>query len=220
MKKILLISSLIALTLVGCASKEKKEKPREFTKVYKVVDAKLGLIPEWIEEPQEKNGEAASIRKKFKYFVSESERVKNKRLCMKSAKARATADIAAQIAQVIKNDYTEAMQSNANEEAEQYMNESLANEAMAFIAGVSTVKTYWEQRKYMMDLGAEEDETLYTCYALVKIPRNILEKAVKASVKKFLDNGVKDTESKKQAKEALKDVAKKMDQMTGPVSND
>lgn len=212
----------MALTLVGCASKEKEKKPeeRKFTKVYKVVDAKTGLIPEWIEDPQEMNGEKASVRKKFKYFVSESERVKNKRLCIKSAKTRATAEIAAQIAQVIKNDYTEAMQSDANEEAEQYMNESLANEAMAFIAGVSTVRTYWEQRKYMMELGAEDDEILYTCHALIKINRSILNKAVKASVKKFLDNGVKDTESKKQAKEALKDVANKMDQMTKPVATE
>lgn len=217
MKHLLVILSLVALTIVGCASKETKTapEPRKFTKVYKVIDAKSGLIPEWIEDPQEKNGEKSSEQNKYKYFVSESDKVKNKRLCLKSAAARASAEIAAQIAQVIKNDYTESLQSEVSEEAEQYMNESLANEAMAFVAGISTVRTYWEQRKYMTELGAEEDTILYTCHALIKIPREILTKAVNASVKKFLDNGIKDTESKKQAKEALKDVADKMDKMMG-----
>lgn len=209
------IIAMVALSLivVSCSSTPKKEV-RTFQKQYVVIDAGNASIPDWIDEPVTGSGEDVKETKNNQYFVAETNNVASKRLCIKSAQARATSEIASQIAQVIKNDYTESTQGGTNQGVEEYMNESLANEAMAFLAGAKVVKTYWEERQYKMDLGADRDAKSFTCFALVKMPKNILERAVENSVQKFLGE-LKDTESKQQAKEALKDVANKMNQMNG-----
>lgn len=199
--------------LMSCSSTPKKEV-RTFQKQYVVIDAANATIPDWIDEPAKSSGDEEKEVKANQYFIAETNLVESKRLCIKSAQARATSEIAAQIAQVIKNDYTESTQGGTNQGVEEYMNEALANEAMAFIAGAKVAQTYWEERQYKMELGAERDSKSFTCFALVKIPKNILDRAVENSVQKFLGQ-LKDTESKEQAKEALKDVADKMNQMNG-----
>lgn len=211
--KLSLITLAVLALAVGCSSAPKKEV-RTFQKQYVVVDAATPSIPDWIDEPAKASGDEEKEIKANQYFIAETNLVESKRLCIKSAQARATSEIASQIAQVIKNDYTESTQGGTNQGVEEYMNEALANEAMAFIAGAKVAKTYWEERQYKLDLGAERDSKSFTCFALVKIPKNILDRAVENSVQKFLGQ-LKDTESKQQAKEALKDVADKMNQMQG-----
>lgn len=215
MKKLLVLISVVTLFFVSCGSSEKKEtvKPREFKKDYNLVDASTGVLPEWIESPSK--GDKSKARKKHRYFVNESAH-KSKRLCLKSAEARATARVAAEIAQFMKNTFSEATQGGDDEDVTEYMQEQLAQEAQSFIVGASVHKTYWEKRKYLESLGAEEDRTEYNCYALVKMSKKNLEKAVNNSRRKLLSS-IAEPEVKKKTDKILKDVSKKFAALDKPV---
>lgn len=209
MKKFFLVSA-IALTLVGCGSSEKKDEPvaREFQKDFQVVDASLGIIPSWIEEPVK--GDTSAEAKKNRYFVNESSNVE-KRLCLRSAEARATARIAQEIAQFMKNSYAEATQ-NGDDEVNEYMQEQLATETQAFVVGSSVIKTYWEKRSYKEALGAQEDKVEFNCFALVKMSKKNLEKAVNSARAKLVE-GLESPEVKKKTDKALADVAAKFTEL-------
>ena len=171
---------LLAILVVSCSS---KPKPREFKPTYSVVNASDGIIPNWLNEPA--NGEKEeTAKKKNDYFVSESEH-KNKRLCVKSAEARATAKVASEISQYIKNFYEENASGNQDEAAVSYMNENLTQDAQAFVIGAKVYRTYWEKRKYDMEKGAAEDKETYSCNALIKMNKSSLAKAIKRAIKKI-----------------------------------
>ena len=218
MKKLLVLLSLSALFFVSCGSsdkkkEEKKVETRTFKKDYNLVDASSGVLPTWIESPPK--GDKSKARKKHRYFVNESAH-KSKRLCLKSAEARATARVAAEIAQFMKNTFSEATQGGDDEDVTEYMQEQLAQEAQSFIVGASVHRTYWEKRRYLETLGAEEDKTEYNCYALVKMSKKNLEKAVRNSRKKLLDN-ISEPEVKQKTDKILKDVSKKFAALDAPV---
>lgn len=204
--------SIIALTglVVSCGSKQvQEEKPREFVKDYNVVDASETITPSWILAPE--TGDKSSSAADNKFFVNESENI-NKRLCLRSAEARATSYIASEIAQFIKNSYAEATQGGESEVVSEYMQEQLASETQSFIVGSSVHKTYWEKRSYKKDLGAVENKVLYNCFALVKISKKNLEKAIENSKAKLL-NSIKDPEVKSKTDSILEDVATKFNEV-------
>ena len=103
MKK--LLSLVLLMTLVSCGStpeieKEIEKNPdRELTKDYVLMNASNKSLPTWIDTPSQ--GDYAKMRTKNRYFVNEAAH-KNKRLCVTSARTRATAKIAQEIAQFIK----------------------------------------------------------------------------------------------------------------------
>lgn len=198
MEKIILMALFVFL--FGCSSTKKEPEPREFKKDYEVVDASNGVIPSWIDAPT--TADSGSEIQAHRYFVSESKN-SSKRLCMKSSQARASAKIAGEVAQFIKNSYAEGTQGGGDEEVTQYMEESLAQEAQTFLVGASVHKTYWEKRRFKQELGATEDETSYNCYALIKMPRKLLEKAVANSLAK-LYTSIANPEIKGKAQKALK----------------
>ncbi len=206
---------LIALIFVlGACSSTTKKEARTFKKSYEVVDAKTPIIPDWLEDPQEKNGDAQKMRNEHRYYVSSTEDMKNKRLCIRSSQARATALIASEITQLLKDQYTESTQASGGDDGENeiYMSETLANEVMAYLTGVSTINQYWEKRRYSKELGAEEDHASYACWSLVRIPVKVLKNAIREAQKKFVD-GQKDPEVKEKAQKALKDVENKLDKI-------
>jgi hypothetical protein len=215
---------LLAVTLaaVGCSSNKKKEEvdapnpnpERTFKIDYDLTDASDKQLPEWIKDPS-KAEKSSDERKKNRYFVNESSN-ENQRLCEKSAEARATAHIAAEIAQFMKNSYAEATQGGASEEVSEYMQEQLAQEAQSFIVGSSVVKKYWEKRSYKEALGASEDKVKYYCYAAVKMSKKDLEKAIERSKAKLLGE-IPEPEVKVKTDAALKDVAKKFSALDKPV---
>jgi hypothetical protein len=215
--KMLKIGMLLgALTLISCASSEKKESKeseRSFTKDYVLMDASQKTLPDWIAKPSK--GDKSKERKKNRYFVNESAHT-NKRLCLRSAESRATARIAQEIAQFMKNSYAEATQGGADEDVSEYMQEQLATESQAFIIGASVLKTYWELRGYKEALGAEEDMKKYNCFALVKMSKKSLEKAIKKSRAKLLGE-IEDPEVKKKTDKALDHVASKFNDLDAPV---
>lgn len=210
MKKNVIAISALAV-LVSCASATKE---RTFKKQYEVIDASDKAIPGWIDEPV-KAEKVAKDKKNFRYFVNESSHV-NKRLCEKSAEARATAHIAAEIAQFMKNSYAEATQGGADEDVTEYMQEQLANEAQGFLVGTAFVAKYWEHRAYKEELGADEDEKKFYCYAVVKMSKKDLEKAVERSKAKLLGQ-IEDPEVKKKTDSHLKDVSKAFSDLEKPV---
>ncbi len=214
--KVTMLAATVAL--VGCASSksEQKSEERTFKKDYVLMDASQKKLPNWIQKPSK--GDKSKARKKNRYFVNESAHT-NKRLCMRSAEARATARIAQEIAQFMKNSYAEATQGGADEDVTEYMQEQLATESQAFIVGSSVLKTYWELRGYKEALGAEEDMKKYNCFALVKMSKKSLEKAVKKSRAKLLGE-IEDPEVKKKTDKALDHVADKFNKLDERVKVD
>ncbi len=196
------------LAVYGCSSSKKSvpvpEAKREYKHEYVIVGASSDVFPEWVEDPA--SWDTGADKKTHRYFVNESNHT-NKRLCLRSAEARATARIAQEIAQFMKNSYSEATQGD-DDDVTQYMQEQLATEAQAFVIGASVFQTYWEERSYKVELGASEDMKKFACYALVKMSKKSLEKAVKSATDKLL-NGLADPEVKKKTDDALKDVEKK-----------
>lgn len=205
MNKIILITILTSsFVLTSCSS---KPKPRKATRTYKVVDFSNAVKPEWIEDVSK--GDTSKAQKSNRYFISESEH-KNKRLCLKSAEARATATVASEIAQFIKNTYGESTSADEAEVSD-YMTESLAQETQAFVVGAQVHKRYWEQRSYEKELGAKRNYKKYACHALIKMKKKALVKAIKNSTAE-LYNAIKDPEVKENTKKILKDVAQKFNE--------
>ena len=218
---LIMLSSLVLFT--GCGSSEKEEKdpePKEQEserrRSYIVTDYSRKEIPNWIDLPH--TGDKQSVRKNYRYFVAESEN-KNKRLCLRSSQARASATIAREIAQFMKNTYAEATQGGEDEDVTEYMQEQLAQEAQTFIVGAEAKDTYWEKRAYQKERGADSNRSTYVCYALIRMSKKNLSSAVKNSKAK-LYTSIKEPEVKQKTKEALKFVEDKFNKLEKPVSVD
>lgn len=205
MNKLILAAVLVSsFVLTSCSS---KPKPRKATRTYKVVDFSNAVKPEWVEDASK--GDSKKALKTNRYFISESEH-KNKRLCLKSAEARATATVASEIAQFIKNTFGESTSADEAEVSD-YMTESLAQETQAFVVGAQVHKRYWELRSYDKELGSKENYQKYACHALIKMKKKALAKAIKNSTNE-LYNSIKDPEVKENTKKILKDVAEKFNE--------
>jgi hypothetical protein len=218
MKKLLSLVMVAAL-VASCGSSKKAEAPKkEERKIqidYKLQGTSTGKStpPEWIQNPPK--GDKSKERKKNRYFVNESQHA-SKRLAVRSAEARATARIAQEIAQFMKNTFAEATQGGEGEDVTEYMQEQLAQEAQTFIVGARVIKTYWEKRKYLESMGADEDKTVYTAFALVKMSKKDLEKAVQRSRAKLLGE-IEDPEVKKKTNKILQDVDDAFAKVDAPV---
>lgn len=224
-KKLIMATLLVGLvTSCGSSKKEDAKEPekkvveegRKFQKDYVLIEASSNIKPTWIDMPYEVEGTKG--KKKFRYFLDGSEG-QSKRLCLRSAGARANARIAREIAQFIKNTYAEATQGGEDDDVAEYMQEQLAQEAQTFIVGAQTLRTYWEKRRYKTELGASDDETKYSCHALVKMPKKNLEKAIKNSTAKLL-RSIQDPEVKDKTEKAISQVEDKFNALERPVQLD
>lgn len=208
-----LVLGAFVISLVACSSSSKVEKPkpvaREFKKTYVVIDASSKFYPAWVEDTKE--FDAADERKKNRYFLAEGNH-KSKRLCLRSAEARSTVKVASEIAQFIKNTYAEATQGGDEEEVSSYIQDNLAQETQSFVVGAQVIKTYWENRRYKQDMGAEMDKVENTCFALVKMSKVHLAKAINHSRAKLLKS-ISNPEVKKKTEAILKDVSDKFNQV-------
>ena len=174
-KSVLFLTILVTLLgLASCGSSKPKsdgdvvepiEPPRTAKKDYEVLDFSEASTPSWVKHPSQVDF-TPEERAGNRYFVSESSHTEQ-RLCVKSAEVRATARVASEIAQFMKNSYAEATQGGGDEKVSEYMQEQLAQDAESFLVGVQVAKTYWEKRKYLEKLGAPEDKTKFYCYYCV-----------------------------------------------------
>ena len=213
MKKLTMLIMVLSVVFnFGCSSKGKDGEEREFKKSYAVTEAQYSAIPGWINEPQswaERNDK--KDHKKYRYFVSSSDLMSKRRLCMKSAEAQATAKIAGEITQFIKNTYAQSVQGDEDQDVTAYMEDTLAQEIQSFIVGARQHRTYWEHRAYKEELGAVDSKRGYICSALLKINRKTVKKAIDRAMKKLFSNQSANPESKQKVQDALKDVSKKFD---------
>lgn len=168
MKKAIVLS-IVLFSFVSCSS---SKKAREFNVDYKILNASHKIEPDWLEDADGYKGE-----KDYHYFVSQSEN-KNRRLCVKSATARSTVVIASEVSQQIANDYTEVTSMDADSQEVKTFHETLTQSIKTKVSGVRVKKQYWEKRQ------KEKDEKLvgspyYTCYSLVGIKEEALQRAIK-----------------------------------------
>ena len=201
----------LACLLTSCSS------GRRLQKDYTLIDASSEDFPEWIETPRSVDGEKE--RKDHRYFVSESQ-AKDKRLCLRSADTRASARIAREMIQFIKNTYAEATQNDndgVDEEVSTYMQEQLAQETQTFVVGVQTLKHYWEKRRYRTELGAPKEDIRFTCFAAVKIHKDDLKKATAHARDKFLKS-LSAPEVKEKAEAATRQVEEAFNAVEKPVT--
>lgn len=212
----------LGLILLGCGSASREEPTaapeaeRDYDFEYKIIDSSEGDRPSWILNPFK--ADEGEVAKKNRYFVSEGSH-RDKRLCLKSAGARASAEVAGEISQFIKNTYSEATQGESDEDVSQYMQEQLTQEIQSFVVGARVGRKYWELRKYMKEMGASKDYKVYQCYVLVQIDKSNLNKAIEMARKKIL-NSISDSEVKKKTEEAIKDAEEKYDNLEKPVTLD
>lgn len=200
-----LISILLSALIFSSCSSSSKDEPREKVIDYQLRDFSHSTIPTWIQDPE--TGDKEKNRKHHRYFIAESSNP-NKNLCKGSASARATKQIAMEIAQFYKGSFSEAVQGGTDEEVTEYMQEQLAQEAQTFIVGAEATQSYWEKRQYLVELGAQENKLLYNCFALIRMSKDNLEKALKFSRQKLLSH-VQKPEVKQKAEKALKVAEKK-----------
>lgn len=220
MKTSILVTLMsLTLLLASCGSSQKAEEAtpppqaeRDFQIDYVLIDASEGDRPNWILNPHV--SDEGTKRKSYRYFVSESSR-SQKRLCLKSAQARANARIAGEITQFIKNTYSESVQGE-DDDVSEYMQEQLTQEIQSFVVGAQTSRMYWEKRRYQKDLGAPENKVSYTCYALVRMKKDNLKKMIKMARKKIL-RSIEAPEVKRKTEKAIRDVEDKFNQLDKPV---
>jgi hypothetical protein len=197
------LSLLSLIMLVGCSSTKKevaKDVPIDIEKeTFTIAEASHKSRPAWIEEPS--IGDDPEERVKSRYFVNRAEH-SNRRLCEQSAETRAAASIAKEIAQFLKNSYTEGSQDQGDDEATKYMEETLARESQSFVVGAQVHRSFWERRRYQIKLGADKDKTEYACFSLIKMPKKEIEKAVTLSRQKLLEN-ISNPQIKQKATKAL-----------------
>ena len=198
MKLLFLILSILFVT-VGCS--------RKFSKDYEVVDASHEDIPEWITETNEwAEDEDEDEFEKSRYYVYESEPKTNRDIACKIAEVKAREKVAAEITVFIKNSFAKSTQgdaTNKDEKLSEYVSDDLAQEVQSQFVGSRLLRSYWEKRKFLKEEGAGQDWTGYTCSALVRIPKEQLNKAFKRANKK-LQAQVSSNESKKKVEAAVK----------------
>lgn len=216
--KLLSLAVLVAfaISLVSCSSSPKK---REFEKDYVVVDAKYAAIPEWTTDPQEWAKENdKKDQNSYRYFTSDVGPINHRGMSCQHAKAKATADIAAEITQFIKNSFGASAMgdpTDSDEALEEYVEDTLAKEVQSFVVGARVYRTYWEKRSYKKDMGADEDKKGFVCHALVKISRDYLKKAIKRAQKRL--EGVSNPETKQKVQKALDGAADAFTKLDKPV---
>ncbi|MEH0860017.1 MULTISPECIES: hypothetical protein [Halobacteriovorax] len=161
----------LLLTITSCSSGPKE---REFELDYKVINASQKVEPVWLEDIKKYEGDSG-----YHYFLSQSEN-RNRRLCIKSATARSTAVIAAEVSQEISNDYTEVTSLDNDSEEVKTFYEKLTQTVRTKVSGVRVKEQYWEKRQKK---SGEEltGSPYYACFSVVGIKEETLDRAKKAA---------------------------------------
>ncbi|OPZ78408.1 MAG: hypothetical protein BWY78_00603 [Alphaproteobacteria bacterium ADurb.Bin438] len=192
MKK--LLSLLFVIGLVSSCS--------SFNRDYEVIDASIDSKPDWTHDVKEID-DYDDISEKYYLFSGESENI-SKKLCETGARVDADKKLGAYISQFIKNTYAESLQ-NSGEMMDTYSEEAMAKNVETKVIGSMSVASYWEKRAYLKDLGAMEDKSLFYCYVVKKIDKDLVDKMLKSSVDKFV-NGFNNQKAKEKALQALEDI--------------
>lgn len=202
-------SILIALLLltISCSKKEKKLELAKPTFV--TLEASRPSEPLWVSDIRTTK-EKEDI-KDYKYFVAESIH-SNKRLCEKGASARASAAVATEVSQFVKESYNEAIQGVEAEDISNYTENTLAQEVQSFLTGVEIDDTFWVKRGYRVKLKAKADKDEYYCYTLIKVRRSLLDELVRKSTRRLFDRQI-NPEAKQKAQQATEEAVRKFNEI-------
>ena len=188
MKKGIGFTSLLAASVLiaGCAS----NAPERENFTYTIADASLDKRPEWLEDLSVlSNGD-----NDYKYFIGDFENI-NKTLCQKGAEARASEKVVSDIKQKINSRFVDDVV-NVNGEVDQQTGAALEKNLRSKLGGIETVRSYWELKNFKVKMGADEDEKIYSCYAVVKVKKATLDNLAN----NFNENNIKKQNAKANAK--------------------
>ena len=166
--KLLLLSIPICISLIilGCSSKRSVKKDQLS---YTLSDMSADETPDWVFD----SSELGKKDTEYKYFVGEYDNV-NKVLCRKGASADATEKVVAEISQEIDSIFANNV-SNANGNVNAISNADIKHKIQSKLGGIENVTSYWEQKNYKKELGADIDKKVYSCYQAVKIKRSTIK---------------------------------------------
>lgn len=168
----ILVVILSTLVLSSCSS-------RSFKKDYTVVDSSHADIPSWIKDFDEWQEDLDKEDKsKNKYYRGESETSSAKDISCEVAKAKAAGDVASEISQKFNqelNSYKETTITNTNSE---FIQNQFSKIVKTSIIGLETSKTYWEKRRFDIELGAKKNLDAFVCFSLGKISKSNLKKSI------------------------------------------
>lgn len=192
---------LIAIFFVGCAS-------RKLQKDYEVIDASHQEIPEWVQDLDEWLEDEEKDAAKNRYYIFATEAKNSRSTSCEIAKARSTANVAAEISTFIKQSFAQSKHGDptkTNEKLAEYVQDDLAKEVQAFIVGAEPYKTYWEKRKFQKEMGADKDWNGFVCTSLVKISKTNLKKAFARTEESLAKKA--DDKAKESVQKILKEAA-------------
>lgn len=162
----------------------------------------------WVNNLKKYEKTKESESDKYKYFVAEGNSIE-KNLCKRNAINNVNTTIAGEISTEIDNLYTGLI--NVKGEESIINNDKKEQSKMIIrnkLSGVEPVETYWEKRKYSVELGAEKDKVSYTCYQLSRVKRKVHDTIINEMVDRKIKT-IRDEEKKEEAKKVIEENAEK-----------
>jgi hypothetical protein len=220
---ILMISYLF---ISGCSSTKKEkvlveEVHKNLKKDYVVLDSSHKLRPGWVEDASLWARDYGEDRKTYAFFSYETEPKVSREMSCHLAKANTRAHIASVISTYIDKSLAESTSGSAqaNDGEQNHYDKSLAyfventlvEKINTLLHGAEGIKTYWEKRSFKKKLGAKKDYTAFTCAALIRIPREQLQKAIDGALELTLkQTETKDSRAQESVKKALESASEKI----------
>lgn len=213
-----LMSVLLILSLgVACSSKKKVkdvDNSKTISRDYEVKDASSTIRPGWIEDPEVWVEQEKMDTKMYRYFSYETEPKVNREIACNLAKANVRSDIASEITTFIQKSLASSTEGSAAIDANNprtqpmrdYVSNTLAERVQSLIHGAAVIKTYWEKRNYMQNMGAKKDHIGFTCATLIRMDANRLKTAIDKASEDLVKN-TDDPETKENVKKALENLS-------------
>jgi hypothetical protein len=206
--KLLTISMILAQ---GCSSTPKSSVDVPVTDLeldYVVRGRNPNPAPEWVKDFAKYKSEHSG--KGFQLFMGDSGDVSDRAAGCDLAELDAKKRIANQIATLITNNIASSKagkilvdKDNPNDpDLRNHFESTIASKGMAFLSGVKTHGTYWEERDYTKVGGRKR---VYLCSSVASIEDLDYQRAVKRSAERASDV-VDDPDTKSAVKEALKNI--------------
>ena len=215
-----LLLSLGLVFLVSCSStksemdKDLEERDNDnIEREYKVTNASSNVRPGWVEDAELWASKYGKDTAKNRYFSFESTAKVDREIACNVAEAKVKSKIAGEITSFIEKTLASSKEGQASIDENnpqtkpmaEFVETTLAQKTMAMIHGAATVKSYWEKRRYMKDLGAKRDYRGYTCAILVRMDSDRLKQSVQRAAD-LVEKTAEQKEVKDNVKKALKDV--------------
>jgi hypothetical protein len=180
---------------------------------YKVTNASSKVRPGWVEDAELWASKYGKDVKKNRYFSFESTAKVDREIACNVAEAKVKASIAGEITSFIEKVLGSSKEGQASidennpetKSMSEFVETTLAQKTMAMIHGAATIKTYWEKRKFLKELGAKKDYVGYTCAVLVRMDSENLKQAVQKAAE-LVEKNAEQKEVKDNVKQALKNV--------------